>query len=86
MSKLTVAELIGETPEMMRACGEVIKYEDLAHHYNDMAYRFPQWEDAASYCRSMHESAMADVARLVAAKRGPLSDILNGERAFAVNA
>jgi hypothetical protein len=68
MSKLTVAQLIGETPEMLRACGEVIKYEHLAHYYAEKAFGDIRFDANSNYCRSMLESARENVARMVAVK------------------
>jgi hypothetical protein len=72
MSKLTVAQLIGETPEMMRACGEVIKWE---YHTRDAVNRAVQsipldnevtraaW-GVADIARGILESARENVASL----------------------
>lgn len=65
MSKLTVAELIGETPEMLRACGEVLKYNAMLHHYAQKAFQDPRWENSADYCKGALEGARENVARMM---------------------
>lgn len=74
MSKLTIAELIGETPEMMLACGEAIQYEMgmrdsyLKAQQNAGTVERSFWVTLGDLQHDMHESAMANVARMVAAK------------------